>query len=294
MNHKVKELQKDLNNRPYSPEEDVLVGKKFDREVQVINKHNKKFANELKNDINKIFSDFSKGIGLIEEYNNSVDDDFKINSVEIPFGDDVWYEDTDDTDFTPMEFKKIVWFEFDDLPSDDAIWYEGFKLNDMSAVFSLSNPYYEGWEYPVVDPQAYMDGGYDAEYDDVDDWNIVFPTSFKNPFGGDEYNCVVIPMRTYDDDEHDLYETSVKEAMLTPVEEQFNNNYYANYRDDYYFNFFDDIKITLPDNDFGKTVLKTLNKGKSNNNVFEIYFDENVYSNLKRIVDTCKKIKRKW
>ena len=82
--------------------------------------------------------------------------------------------------------------------------------------------------------------------------------------------------------------------MLTSVEEQFNNNYYANYRDDYYFNFFDDIKITLPNNDFGKTVVKTLNKGKSNGNSFEIYFDEDVYNNLKKIVNNCKKLEHKW
>lgn len=283
------------NNRPYDPKEDVLVNKKFEREAEVVSKRSKKFADEIKNDINKIFSDFSKGIELVEEYNNSVDDDFKINSIEIPFSDGAWYKDDDSTDFIPIEFKKIVWFEDDGEPSDDAIWYDYFELNDTYAMFSLADPYYEGWEFPCVNPWVYMDGGYIAEYGDTFDWNIAFQTSFDNPFGGGEYDCVVIPIRSYNnDDEHDLYETSVKKAMLTSVEEQFNNNYYANYRDDYYFNFFGDIKITLPNNDFGKTVVKTLNQGRSSDNNTFIYFDEDVYNNLKKIVNTCKKLEHKW
>ena len=276
-------------NRPYDPEKDVLVDKKFEREVQVIYKHDKNFANELKNDINKIFSDFSKGIGLIEEYNNSVDDDFKINSVEIPFRDGAWFEDTGGSGFTHIEFKKIVWFEFDDLPGPSSIWYNGFKLNDMYAMFSLANPYSEGWEFPIVSPQDYMNGGYKAKYDNIFDWNIVFQTSFKNPFGGGQYDCVVIPIMSYINyNDSNLDDTSVKDAMLTSVEEQFDNNQYD------YDNFFENIKITLPDNDFGKTVAKTLNNGKGNNNVLEIYFDEKVYNNLKRIVNTCKKLMLKF
>ena len=259
-----------------------------------VRKSNEKYSEKLKNEINSIFNDINEGIELINTFNYSHDDnEFKIQRVRIPLinwsdrfsGESkvknlTWNKDYD---IKPIEKDEYPIFELKiDYLNVGLCLYDPWESYNWENTYTTPRSLYDDWE----DQKEDMDKEEEYEYfEKVSEWTVGCVASFNNDW---DFFDACIPDRDYV-----FTEDTLSNALLIPSEEAINefNSYSGRH---FYESMFREVIIKLPNNDFGFTVAKQFNKGKNKGNLVILSFNKDIYKNIKKLVDICEKVYKKW